>query len=165
MLQHIQRQTFAETTRTDKEKITVGAFYQRDILWSCPHNNNHQGVYPRNSSCRRAIISYLMILTNSIIYAVLAGIPPHGVHTKITFFLLLSQQLQLLFVWPHKFSPLCSCPQAIVFRNGRRQTSGNRILRSFSWNLLQIIHIWPTFVKSKKRTQASLTSIYVWSAL
>ena len=31
MLQHIQRQTFAETTRTDKEKITVGAFYQRDI--------------------------------------------------------------------------------------------------------------------------------------
>lgn len=33
---------------------------------------------------------------------------------KDTFFLLLSQQLQLLFVWPHKFSPLCSCPQAIV---------------------------------------------------
>ena len=31
MLQHIQRQTFAETTRTDKEKITVGAFYQRDL--------------------------------------------------------------------------------------------------------------------------------------
>ena len=86
------------------------------------------------------------------------------IHTKILSFCYFPNNYNF-FAFGHTNLALCSCPQAIVFRNGRRQTSGNRILRSFSWNLLQIIHIWPTFVKSTKRTQAFLTSIYVWSAL